>query len=202
MSKEKKIVKILVGLFIIGTAVWGYHYEPRYIYELTFISNFSCGLLLFGDGLVDFLKKKSLPIIFYQVVLPCISTVFCTVIFSLFGWHDFNFDGMFFFMHIINPPLFLVVYLFCTKLEIKNKKDFFKRIFAAPIMIMLYVTFDLIRYILTGKLVYGLISVDKITCFSVPLLGIGIYLLMAFMSYGLLELKLFVQKWCFKKGFV
>lgn len=40
-----KVVKIIVGLFIMGTALWGYHYDPSHMYELTFISNFSCGLL-------------------------------------------------------------------------------------------------------------------------------------------------------------
>lgn len=189
-----KIIKIIAGLFIMGTALWGYHYEPQYMYELTFVSNFSCGLLLIVDGILDLLKKKALPLILYQVVLPCINTVFFTVIFELFGLHDFDFEGMFFFMHVTNPLIFMLVYLFCTKLELKSKRDYLKRIFIAPVMIMVYALFDLIRYLVTGELVYGLIVKDKITYISVPAIGIVLYLLMAFMSYGLLELKLFVQK--------
>lgn len=61
-------------------------------------------------------------------------------------------------------------------------------------MIMSYALFDLIRFILTGELVYGLVATDALNYISVPLIGIGLYLLMAFMSYGLLELKLYVQK--------
>ena len=61
-------------------------------------------------------------------------------------------------------------------------------------MIMSYALFDLIRFILTGELVYGLVATDALNYISVPLIGIVLYLLMAFMSYGLLELKLYVQK--------
>lgn len=61
-------------------------------------------------------------------------------------------------------------------------------------MIMLYVVFDFIRFLITGELVYGLIAVDKLNFISAPLVGIALYLLMAFMSYGLIELKLHVQK--------
>ena len=39
-----KIVKIIAGLFILGTVLWGYNFDFSYMYELTFISNSSCGL--------------------------------------------------------------------------------------------------------------------------------------------------------------
>ena len=97
-------------------------------------------------------------------------------------------------MHGINPIVFMLIYLFFTKLEIKNKTDYVRRIFIAPAMIMAYALFDLIRFIITGELVYGLIASDNLNYISVPLIGIGLYLLMAFMSYGLLDLKLYVQK--------
>ena len=189
-----KIVKIIAGLFILGTVLWGYNFDFSYMYELTFISNSSCGLLLLLDGTVSLFKKKALPAFLYQLVLPCINTVFFSVFFKIFGWHDFNFSGGFFFMHGINPIVFMLIYLFFTKLEIKNKTDYVRRIFIAPAMIMAYALFDLIRFIITGELVYGLIASDNLNYISVPLIGIGLYLLMAFMSYGLLDLKLYVQK--------
>ena len=135
-----------------------------------------------------------MPIFLYQCVLPCINTVFFSVFFKLFGWHDFNFYGGFFFMHGINPVIFLVLYLFSTNLIIKDKRDYIRRIFIAPIMIMTYLLFDFIRYVVTGKLVYGLIATENLNYISVPLIGVVFYLLMAFMSYGLLDLKMFVQK--------
>lgn len=59
---------------------------------------------------------------------------------------------------------------------------------------MTYLIFDFIRYVVTGKLVYGLIATENINYVSVLLIGVIFYLLMAFMSYGLLDFKLFVQK--------
>lgn len=193
-GKTGNILKIILGLFIIGTVLSGYNYSFFHAYELTFISNSSCGLLLIIDGIIQLIKKQPLPVFLYQCVLPCIITVFFTVFFKIFGWHDFNFSGGFFFMHGINPVIFLVLYLFSTKLEIKNKRDYIRRIFLAPVMIMSYLLFDFIRYVVTGNLVYGLVATEKLNYISVPFIGIVFYLLMAFMSYGLLDLKLYVQK--------
>lgn len=83
----KNIVKILIGFFIILSALVGYNFNPAYMYQLTFISNALCGLLLMTDGLVVMITKKSLPVILYQFVLPCILTSFC----SVFLWYS---DGM------------------------------------------------------------------------------------------------------------
>lgn len=190
----KRTIKIIAGLFIISTAIFGYSPQPKYMYELTFLSNFFCGLLLFADGITEITRKKSLPAILYQIILPCTNVVFFTVIFQVLGLHSFNFDGMFFFLHIINPPLFLLIYLFCTELNIKDKRDYLKRVFVSPVLVMIYALFDLIRFIITGNLVYGLISTDKIGVASVTVIGVSLYLLIAFMGYGLIELKLFAQK--------
>lgn len=190
----KKIIQILVGIFLVSTAIWGYHNSVEHIYELTFISNFTCGIVLLSDGLINLALNKKIPALIYQMVLPCTNVVFFTCIFTLFGWHAFNFDGAFFFLHIINPPLALSIYLLCVELRIEGKADYMKRILISPLMIMCYLLFDYIRYITTGNLVYGLISTERITIISAMLIGTGFYSLMAFMSYGLIDLKLFVQK--------
>ena len=190
----KKIAKIVVGLFILLTALVGYNFQSLHMYELTFISNSSCGLLLLLDGTVSLIRKKALPAILYQFVLPCILTVFCTVFFKIFGWHDFNFSGMFFFMHGTNPILVLAMYLFTTKLELKDKKDYVRRIFIAPAMVMSYLLFDYIRFLITGNLVYGLVSTESLTFVKAAIIGIVYYASIAFMSFGLLNLKLYVQK--------
>ncbi len=101
---------------------------------------------------------------------------------------------MFFFMHGINPVLVLAMYLFTTKLELKNKKDYIRRIFIAPAMVMSYVLFDYIRFLITGSLVYGLVSTESLTFVKAAAIGIVYYASIAFMSYGLLNLKLYVQK--------
>lgn len=190
----KRIIQILAGIFIVFTAIWGYYNAIDHIYELTFLSNFTCGIVLLSDGLTNLALNRKVPALIYQMILPCTNVVFFTCIFTLLGWHTFNFTGAFFFLHIINPPLALSVYLLCVELRIKSKADYMKRIFISPFMIMCYLLFDYIRYITTGNLVYGLISTERITILSAMLIGIGFYSLMAFMSYGLIDLKLTVQK--------
>ena len=191
---NRAIIKIVVGAFILMTALCGYDFQVSHMYELTFISNFSCGLLLLSDGAVSLIGKKPLPAGLYQFVLPCILTVFCTVFFKLFGWHDFNFSGMFFFLHGINPPLVLAMFLFATRLELTDKKDYVKRIFISPAMAMAYLLFDYIRFLITGNPVYGLVSAESLTFVKAAAIGLVYYGSMAFMSYGLLDLKLYVQK--------
>lgn len=189
-----KTAKIIVGLFILLTTLVGYNFQTTLMYELTFISNFSCGLLLLLDGIVSLIRKKALPAILYQFVLPCILSVFCTVFFKIFGWFDFNFEGMFFFMHGINPMLVLAMFLFATELKFKDKKDYLRRIFIAPAMAMCYALFDYIRFLITGSLVYGLVPAERLTFIIAAIIGIVYYASVAFMSYGLLALKLYVQK--------
>ena len=190
----KKIIQITAGIFIVLSAIWGYRNSTDHMYELTFISNTACGIVLLSDGLMNLLFDKKVPAWIYQMVLPCTNVVFFTCAFTLLGWHSFNFSGAFFFLHVVNPPLFLSVYLFCAELKVESKSDYIKRIFISPLMIMCYLLFDYIRYIITGNLVYGLIPAERLTLVSAMLIGIGFYLLMAFMSYGLIDLKLYVQK--------
>lgn len=97
-------------------------------------------------------------------------------------------------MHAVNPIIFLLIYLYFTKLKLSGKKEYMKRVFLAPTMLTAYAAFDFIRFLITVELVYGLIAADKLNYISVPLIGIVLYFLMAFMSYGLLELKLRAQK--------
>lgn len=130
----------------------------------------------------------------YSAIALCILTAFCSVFFVIFGWHDFNFSGMFFFMHVINPVVVLAMYLFTTKLELKDKTDYVRRIFIAPAFVVSYALFDYIRFLITGDLVYGLVSAENLTFINAFIIGVCFYASIAFMSYGLLELKLYVQK--------
>lgn len=190
----KKIIKIVAGIFIVLTAICGYFDPIGYLYELTFISNFTAGIVLLSDGVLGLTLDKNVPALIYQLVLPCIIAVFSTCAFALLGLFSFNFEGAFFFLHIINPPVFLLIYLFCVESRIESRSDFFKNILISPLMVTCYLIFDLARFFITGYLVYGLIPTEMINAVSAVFIVIGFYLLMAFMSFGLIRLKLFVQK--------
>lgn len=196
----KNLIKIFIGLAIIASAIVGYRNSLDYLYELTFLSNLACGLVLAADGVIYYIYKKNIPSIVYQMVVLCTNVVFFTCIFTLFGWHSFNFSGAFIFLHAINPVLFLGSYLLLTELHIKDKTDYIKRIFISPALIMGYLIFDYLRYLATGELVYGLVNTQSLTPIPAALIGVGFYLLMAFMSYGLTQLKIYIQRNYLQKG--
>ncbi|MDE6744574.1 MAG: hypothetical protein K2J95_11900 [Lachnospiraceae bacterium] len=196
IHRFKCILKIFFGLMIVLTAIIAYRNSFDHLYELTFLSSFTCGLVFLTDGILNCVLSKKIPTIIFQALIVATNVVFCTCIWTLLGLHTFNFSGAFSFLHAINPPVFLLLYLFTTRLEIRSKKEYLIRIFASPVIIMGYLLFDIIRYCVTGNLVYGLISTEHLTVVSVLLIGIGFYFLMAFMAYGLQELKLFIQKKC------
>lgn len=93
------------------------------------------------DGILNVIKKKSLPSSFYLNIAISILVVFLVCMGSLAGAYKFNFKGAFFFMHVINPIAFVICYMIFV-----NERDRKIRfVLTAPIMIMLYFLFDYIR---------------------------------------------------------
>lgn len=190
----KNIIKIIAGIFIASTAILGYYGIVILMYELTFISNITAGIVLIADGVMGLTLKKNIPALIYQMVLPCIITVFSTCVFALVGFFTFNFEGAFFFLHVINPPVFLLLYLFCVESNIESKGDYLKNTFLSPLMITGYLIFDFIRFFIVGFLVYGLIPAEIVTPVSAVLIGIVFYFLMALLCFGFIKLKLLCTK--------
>lgn len=190
----KNIIKIIAGIFIASTAILGYYGIVILMYELTFISNITAGIVLIADGVMGLTLKKNIPALIYQMVLPCIITVFSTCVFALVGFFTFNFEGAFFFLHVINPPVFLLLYLFCVESNIESKADYLKNTFLSPLMVTGYLIFDFIRFSIVGFLVYGLIPAEMVTPVSAVLIVIVFYFLMALLCFGFIKLKLLVQK--------
>ncbi|MFA6862196.1 MAG: hypothetical protein WCR56_07515 [Bacilli bacterium] len=181
------LLKVYSGLFILFTVIWGYilNGEAAYMYELTCLSNLLAGTLLILDGL---LHQKKLIGFLYVLVLACIIPVFLvTVVCAIGGLASFNFSGGFFFMHAINPLILLSFFAF-TNIN-PNKKENLISIFMAPLPILLYLLFDLIRFYVVGELVYGLIPSEYLLPWVIILIAIGVYLLLAFLGWGLVSLR-------------
>ena len=191
---RNSIIKIISGLLAISTAVLGYIDYWEYLHELTFLSNLLCGIVVLTDGLFGLTLKKRVPVLIYQMPVLCISVVFFTSLLSLLGPHPFRFSGAFFFLHGVNPPVILAIYLFCGKLPDKGKRDYALHIFASPLLIMGYLLFDYIRYTATGYFIYGLIPTEYVNTGSVVLIGAIFYVLMVFLSWCFLRLKRLLQK--------
>ena len=54
----KKTIQIIAGILIVLTAIWGYRNSTDHMYELTFISTTTCGIVLLSDGLIELSMNK------------------------------------------------------------------------------------------------------------------------------------------------
>lgn len=186
----KNIVKIAVGLLMIVNVLIGYIPQPEYLVELTCVSNTLGGLLLLTDGILNVIKKKSLPSSFYLNIAISILVVFLVCMGSLAGAYKFNFKGAFFFMHVINPIAFVICYM----LFVNERDRKIRFVLTAPIMIMLYFLFDYIRSRVTGKFVYGFVEPGKVTFFYAIIAGLVIYVFMYLFGLSLFALNRLVHK--------
>lgn len=186
----KNVIKIAVGLLMIVVVLIGYIPQPEYLVELTCISNTLGGLLLLADGILHLTKKKNFPNSFYLNVAVSIITVFLVCMVSLTGVYKFNFAGAFFFLHVINPIAFVACYMFFV--DEQGRKIRFA--LAAPIMIMVYLLFDYIRYQFTGEFVYGLVGTEEFMFSDAIISGFVIYIFMCLLGMGLFALNKLLHK--------
>lgn len=186
----KNIVKITLGVLMVLCVFIGYIPQPEYLIELTCMSNTIGGLLLLADGILNITKKKNLPNAFYLNVAVSILMVFLVCMGSLTGAYKFNFKGPFFFMHVVNPIVFIVCYLFFV--DEQGRKIRFS--LTAPIMTMAYFLFDYIRCLFTGEFVYGFVEPAELTLFYTIIAGFILYLFASLLGLSLFTLHRLVHK--------
>lgn len=186
----ENIVKIAVGLLMVVIALIGYIPQPEYLVELTFVSNTLGGLLLLADGILNIVQKKNFPNAFYQNAAVSILMVFLVCMGSLTGVYRFNFKGAFFFMHVINPIVFIVCYMIFVN-EQGRKIRF---VLTAPTMIIIYLVFDYILCQFTGKFVYGFVEPKELTFFYAIIIGFVMYIFMYLLGLCLFALNRLLHK--------
>lgn len=186
-----KLFKTVLGALIVLSAFYTYWGAMNYAYELTFISNIICGLILLVDGVISF-KDKQVPVLIYQIALSAIICVYMTTFMNAFKITHFNFDGGFMFLHAMNPVIFLLMYLFTTKLTISNKNEYLLYILLSPVFIMLYLLFDLIKYLVTGSFVYEILTKNML--YLTPVIVIVMYLVLVLVNIGIVKLKLYTDR--------
>jgi hypothetical protein len=186
-----KYIKIVLGILFIVAVIYSYYEIPQYLVEGTCVSNTLGGVLLIIDGILGF-KNKRVPMLIWQMEIGFIMTVYllCAIL-TGFRIHSFNFEGGFMFLHSINPLILLAIFLFSLRLDISNGKEVLRRSFIAPVLIMAYLLFDLIRHQITGEFVYGLIP-NNSSILIVLIFGVGTYISEVVLNYGLIRLKMFV----------
>lgn len=189
--KKKLIIELAMGLLLTATALYTYIPQAEYMYELTFLSNTAGGILFIADAIIGFAKKKELPHALFLTEAVTISLVFlisvgCTVS----GIAKFNFSGGMIFLHVINPVLVVIFYLF-AKGE-KEKK--LLKILPAPMFVTAFLLFDYIRFLATGSLVYGLFPPEELTVPIALIIGVVMFALLLGYGFGLFSAARAIRK--------
>lgn len=188
-----KWLKIFAGIFIVAISMATYYDIMEVWYKLTFLSNMIIGLLFIVDGILNFFKKKVpfflmlwfIPYIFYTWLVTCVG--------ELFG-AGFEFYEGFLFLHAINPIFAIIVFLIGTEKDEYSKKTKIILWLFSPIPILLYFFFDLIKYLNTGRFVYGFLPDSLNNIGGYIFYAVAGYFLTLLMTMILFLLNDFIQK--------
>lgn len=134
------------------TTLSSYRFNFEYAYELTFLGNFLAGLFLLIVGFFWLFKKQVPEILFLNLTMLLLITFGVCMAFVA----DFNFEGGFLFLHIINPLLMLAFYLVFSN-QSKTKWQYIFTVFVLP---LIYLIFALIYGASTDDSIYFFLDYD------------------------------------------
>lgn len=189
-SKASRKIKISLAFAIafvfIFTVLYSYRDDIKYAYELTFLSNFLTGLFLLSVGFL-WLCNKSIPQFLFLDF-----TILLLIVFSVCMAFvaEFNFEGGFAFLHIVNPLLMFVFYMLLSN-QTKVKWQF---LFTALVMPIAYLIFALIFGATTGNYIYFFLDYTEYGTAYTILFVLGILIGLIAISVGLYFLNRLIHK--------
>ena len=189
-SKASKKIKIslafAIAFIFIFTVLYSYRDDIKYAYELTFLSNFLTGLFLLSVGIL-WLCNKSMPQFLFLDF-----TILLLIVFSVCMAFvaEFNFEGGFAFLHIVNPLLMFVFYMLLSN-QTKVKWQF---LFTALVMPIAYLIFALIFGATTGNYIYFFLDYTEYGTAYTILFVLGILIGLIAISVGLYFLNRLIHK--------
>lgn len=96
-----------LGLLLVVSAVALYWQYPRFMYELTFMSNFCAGLFFLAAGGCTWQGRRTPPVLSLCFTVLLLLVMGICLAFS----GNFSFSGAFLFLHLLNP-LAVLAYFF------------------------------------------------------------------------------------------
>lgn len=100
-------IQLGVGLLLVVSAMALYWQYLRFMYELTFLSNFCAGLFFLIAGVCTWMGKRTPQILYLCFAVLLFLVMAVCLVFS----GDFSFTGAFLFLHLIDP-LAVLAYFF------------------------------------------------------------------------------------------
>lgn len=180
---------------MIATVLIGYIPEPEYFKEFTCLSNLLSGIIIIIDGILN-LKNKQIPNYIYIGFISAMWMLVLLCLGGVFGLYQINFKGAFFFLHSINPILFILSYLFLYK---ENEGNVLKKVLISPCLVCIYFIFDYIFGLITGNFVYQIFEVSIIHFGYATLIIIAIYLVTALFGFLSIFLNRLINKKIYKE---
>ena len=194
-DKRIKNIKIctafMLSFVFMFTALYSYRGNYKQVCELTFLSNLSSGIFLLIVGLLWICNKDVPQFLFLD---------FAILLFIVFGicmafFKDFNqeggFRGGFAFLHIVNPLLMLVFYLFFSN----QAKVTWQFIFTGLTMPVAYLAFALIFGAATGNYIYPILNYTENGVVNTVLFIFGAIIGIIAIDVGLYFLNKFIHKY-------
>ncbi len=189
-DRTLKITKIsaafALSFIFVFTALYSYRGDFEYVYELTYLSNLLTGLFLLVAG-IFLLFNKSVPQFLYLDFTILLLIVFgvCMAFVA-----EFNFEGGFVFLHIVNPLLMLAFFLFCAN-QSKVKRQYLFTVVAMPLV---YLIFALIFGMVTDNYIYFFLDYTEYGVGNTVLFVLGILAGLILVSLGLYYLNKLIHK--------
>lgn len=156
----------VLAILFISTAVYCYWGAASHIYELTFLSNFSAGLFLMSTAVCEIHKRKVPEILYLDFTMLLLLVFLVCAAFR----HQFDFNGMFLFLHMLNPIFLLIYYfLFCNMNLVRQSRE----VLSVILMPLFYLIFAVIYGQSTGNFIYFFLDVrtnGSLYCISVVLM--------------------------------
>lgn len=155
-NKLKAAIKIGIGCILLFSVIWGYLPIPQHMNEYTFLSNTTESLVLICSGILLVLRQKHIPtyIDLCLVILAFIMLGICVTNYEIFG-----FDGAYLFLHVINPILLFLHWIFITE---KGKIKSPKYVLTVLILPAMYITFLFIHGSMTNDYLYPVFDINSL----------------------------------------
>lgn len=160
------------------SVLMGYLPEPECMVELTCLSNTAAGILLIVEEYQEWKYGQTIFSNAYLIMSATLFLVFVVCTGSLSGAYHMNMSGAFFFLHVVNPIAFLIIYF----TRVNERKHSIRKCFLSPLFVMLYLVFDYSIGYGSGHFVYGFITPQELGIFQATVIAVILYGVVYFMG--------------------
>ncbi len=146
--------QLAIGILLTASALALYWQHMRFMYELTFMSNFLAGIFFLAAGVCTLIDVRVL-----QALYLCFAVLLLLVMGTCLAFSgNFSFSGAFLFLHLLDPLAATVYFIFAADM----RQVPLKWVPAAVLMPGAYLAFALIFGAATGNYIYFFLDYGQV----------------------------------------